>query len=289
MLGRHGLLAAGCGRQVAIAVERVCLLRHVPREAHTLSRRCRPEPNSHIANSLDTQTGLHYKVLMTDHTESTHHLGPTDHDLDDAPPSADEALALIREQQSALERDQVSGIPWILGVWGVAWTVGFLALWSGYDGGNPWLQIPLPIASVIFAALLVGAAIVSAALAMRLNRGVRGPSNFSGAVYGISWPIVAFAAYLIGVGLAVNGMDRELQSLFFPAIFALVAGCMYAMGAAIWRSVDQLVLGMILVVAGTAAPFFGAPTNNLVMAVVGGGALLISGLVMHLNLRRARR
>lgn len=217
----------------------------------------------------------------------------TDHhnipDLDESPPSADEALALIRQQQGALERDQLSRIPWILGVWGVAWTLGFLALWSGYEGGNPWLQIPFGIAGIIFAVLLIGAAVFSAVIAMRLNRGVRGPSNFSGAVYGIGWPVTASGAYLIGVALAVNGMDRELQSLFFPAIFALVAGCMYIMGAAIWRSIDQLVLGVILIVAGTAAPFFGAPTNNLVMAVVGGGALLISGLVMHLNLRRGRR
>lgn len=210
-------------------------------------------------------------------------------DLDDAPPSPDEALALIRDQQTALERDQLSGIPWILGVWGVAWSVGFLALWSGYEGGNPWFRIPLPIAAAVFAVLLIGSAVVSAVIGIRLNRGVRGPSNFSGAVYGISWPIVAFAAYLIGVGLAVNGMDRELQSLFFPAIYALVAGCMYVMGAAIWRSIDQLVLGVILIVAGAAAPFFGAPTNNLVMAVIGGGPLLIAGLVMHLNLRRSRR
>lgn len=213
----------------------------------------------------------------------------TDPDLDEAPPSADEALALIREQQSALERDQLSGIPWMLGVWGVAWSVGFLALWSGYDGGNPWFRIPLPIAAIVFAALLIVAAVVSAVIGTRLNRGVRGPSNYSGAVYGISWPIVSLAAYLIGVGLAVNGMDRELQSLFFPAIYALVAGCMFIMAAAIWRSIDQLVLGVILVVAGAVAPFSGAPTNNLVMAIVGGGAMLISGLVMSLNLRRRRR
>lgn len=214
---------------------------------------------------------------------------PTPFDHDDAPPTADEALALIREQQSALERDQLSGIPWILGVWGIAWTIGFLALWSGYEGGNSWFQIPLGVAAIIFAGLLIGAAVFSAVIAMRLNRGVRGPSNFSGAVYGIAWPITGAAAYLIGVALAVNGMDRELQSLFFPAIFALVAGCMYIMGAAMWRSIDQLVLGIILIVTGAAAPFFGAPTNNLVMGVVGGGALLISGLVMQLNLRRSRR
>ncbi|MER3389740.1 MAG: hypothetical protein RJQ01_06870 [Microcella sp.] len=210
--------------------------------------------------------------------------------VDDEPlQSPDEALALLREQQGALERDQLGGIPWILGVWGVAWLVGFGALWSAYDDGNPWFQLPPAVAAVIFAAALVAAMAISGWIAIRLNRGVRGPSNFSGAVYGIGWPIAGFSAYLMGVALALNGMDRELQSLFFPAIFALVAGVMYIMSAAIWRSVDQLVLGIIIIVTGTAAPFFGAPTNNLVMAVLGGGAFLVAAVVMRLSSRSATR
>ena len=219
-----------------------------------------------------------------------------DNTRDDRPDDLDEslvdpaaALALIRQQQDALDRDQVGRIPVILLVWGIAWFVGFAALWSGYAGGNPWFQIPLGQAGITFAVAMIGAAGISTWIAMRLNRGVSGPSNFSGAVYGIGWPIAAFSAYLIGVALAVNGMDRELQSLFFPAIFALVTGTMYLMGAAVWRSVDQLVLGIIILIAGTAAPFFGAPTNNIVMALLGGGSFLIAGLVMHLNLRRGRR
>ncbi|QOD94122.1 MULTISPECIES: hypothetical protein [Microcella] len=210
--------------------------------------------------------------------------------VDDEPlQSPDEALALLRVQQSALERDQLSGIPWILAVWGVAWGVGFLALWSGYEGGNPWFQIPLAVAAVIFGALLIGSIAISAVIGMRLNRGVRGPSNFSGAVYGIAWPVVSLGAYLIGVALALGGMDSTLQSLYFPAIYALVAGAMYLMGAALWRSIDQLVLGAVIIVAGTVAPFFGAPTNNLVMAVLGGGAFLVAAIVMRASLSRRAR
>ncbi|MGY6499221.1 MAG: hypothetical protein ACXIUP_13460 [Microcella sp.] len=214
---------------------------------------------------------------------------PDDGDGDDKLTDPAAALALVQRQQAALERDQLGGIPVILLVWGVAWLVGFGALWSGYAGGNPWFQVPLTVAGIVFAVFLVAAMGISAWIGMRLNRGVRGPSNFSGAVYGIAWPIVGFGAWLMGVALARNGMDSELQSLFFPAIFALVAGVMYVMGAAIWRSLDQLVLGLIILVAGTVAPFFGAPTNNLVMAVLGGGAFLIAGLVMHINLQRGRR
>ena len=84
-------------------------------------------------------------------------------------------------------------------------------------------------------------------------------------------------------------MDSTLQSLYFPAIYALVAGAMYLMGAALWRSIDQLVLGAVIIVAGTVAPFFGAPTNNLVMAVLGGGAFLVAAVVMRASLSRRAR
>jgi hypothetical protein len=206
---------------------------------------------------------------------------------DDEPLSSpDEALALIREQQRTVTERQIGGVPWILSAWAVSWGVGFLALWSGYDGGNPWFRVPLPVGGAIFGVLVIGAIVVSAVLGVRMNRGLRGPSNFAGAVYGISWSAVSLAAFMIGIALLQNGMSSSLASLYFPAVYALVAGALYLMGAALWRSVDQLVLGSVIIVAGTVAPFFGAPTNNLVMAVLGGGSFLIAAIVMRLSLRR---
>lgn len=205
---------------------------------------------------------------------------------DDAPPSPDEALALIREQQRTVAERQLGGVPWILGMWAVSWGVGFFALWSGYEGGNPWFQIPLGVAALIFGVLLVTAIAVSAIIGIRIGRGVRGASGFGAAIYGISWSVSSLAVYLIGVALVRAGADASVISLFYPAIFALVAGLLYLMGAAVWRSMDQLVLGAIIIVTAVVAPFFGAPTNNLVMAVLGGGSFLVAAVVMHLNLRR---
>jgi len=200
--------------------------------------------------------------------------------------SPSEALALIREQQRTVTERQLGGVPWILAMWAGSWGVGFFALWSGYEGGNPWFRIPLGLAGSIFGVLLVAAIVVSAIVGARIGRGVRGASAFGGAIYSISWSVSSLAVYLIGVALIREGADASLISLYFPAAFALVAGLLYFMGAALWRSMDQLVLGAIIIVTGTAAPFFGAPTNNLVMAVLGGGSFLVAAVVMHLNLRR---
>lgn len=214
---------------------------------------------------------------------------PTSFDHDDAPPTADEALALIRDQQRTVTAQQLGGVPWILGMWAISWGVGFLALWSGYEGGNPWFQIPLALAAWIFGVLLVAAIAVSAIIGIRIGRGVRGASGFGGAVYGISWSVASLAVYLIGVALINAGAGPELVSLYYPAAYGLVAGLLYFMGAALWRSVDQLVLGSIIIVSAVVAPFFGAPTNNLAMALLGGGSFLVAAIVMHVNLRRGVR
>lgn len=209
--------------------------------------------------------------------------------VDDEPlTSPDDALALIKEQQRTVTKRQLGGIPWVFGVWGIAWGVGFLALWSGYDGGNPWFQLPLAVAGAIFGAIFLAASIVSVIVISRLGRGVRVASGFGGTVFGISSSASFVAVYLIGVALARAGADGPLISLYLPAGFGMTTGLLFLMGAALWRSVGQVVLGAIIMVTAVVAPFFGAPTNNVVMAVLGGGSFLIAAAAMHLGLKRGR-
>ena len=226
----------------------------------------------------------------------TSHPAPSDRPETPAESPADDrlfdpaaALSLIHEQQRSVIRQQLSGVAWILGVWGLARGVGFLVLWSGYDGGNPWFRLPLGVAGTIFGALLVVAIAVSAVVGSRIGRGIEGASAFSGAVYGASWMLGSGSVFAVGVALARAGVDGLLLSLYYPAAYALVAGLIYLMGAALWRSLDQLVLGAIILIVGSIAPFFGAPTNNLVMALLGGGAFLVAAVVMQVGLQRGSR
>jgi hypothetical protein len=202
-------------------------------------------------------------------------------DENEAALSPEEMLRLVHNQQSDVYRQQLSPLPWMLGVWGVAWLVGFLLLWSAAPDGNPWLQIPGAAAATGFAVLIGAAFALSTVLGIRIGRGVQGESSFAGAVYGISWPVCASAFALLGVALIRNGMSPEL-----PSAFSLMVGTLYLVGAALWHQTSQLVLGIILLVTGSVAPFFGAPTNNLVMALLGGGSLLIAAALFAIRLRR---
>lgn len=195
---------------------------------------------------------------------------------DDGPLDPAAMLALAERQQRAVGLSYARPVAFMLLVWGVAWLVGFLLLWSGHKGGNPWFTIPLATAGWIFGALIVTSIFVSGIVGTRIGRGVRGASDFQGAVYGISWSLTGIAFAALGVGLLRNGMRPELASIYFPSAYALMAGVMYLAGAALWGVRSQLVLGVLLLVTGSAAPFFGAPTNNLVMAIGGGGGFLVS-------------
>lgn len=216
------------------------------------------------------------------------HDSPADHDpvLDDAALDPAEMLALAERQQRAVGLSYANPVAWMFLIWGVAWLVGFFFLWSGYDGGNPWFTVPFPVAGIVFGVLIAASIVASAVIGTRIGKGVRGASDFQGAVYGISWSLNGIAFAALGVGLISNGMSAELASLYFPSAYALMAGVMYLVGAALWNVRSQLVLGVLLLLIGSIAPFFGAPTNNLVMAIGGGGGFLVAAAWTWWRLRQ---
>lgn len=201
---------------------------------------------------------------------------------DDRPLDPAAMLALLERQKREVDLAYVRPVSVLYLIWGVAWVVGFLLLWFGHLG-----LMPLPAAGAAFAVLIIGSIVTSAIVGTRIGRGVQGASNFQGAVYGISWSVSGAAFAAVGLGLISNGMSQELASLYFPSTYALMAGLLYLAGAALWNEKSQLALGVLLLAVGSIAPFFGAPTNNLVMAIGGGGGFLIAALHFGLRLRRA--
>jgi hypothetical protein len=65
-----------------------------------------------------------------------------------------------------------------------------------------------------------------------------------------------------------------------------MVGLLYLSGAALWRDKGQLTLGIFMVLLGSNAAFFGNPTNNLIMAIAGGGAFLVAAGIGAVRVRR---
>ncbi|MDI2099559.1 hypothetical protein [Ruicaihuangia caeni] len=198
---------------------------------------------------------------------------PQQAELGDEPLDPAEMLALLEHQQRAFTQAHVLSVALLYGVWGIAWLIGFVLLWLGWSA--EWM--PLALAGAIFAALIVTAIVISAIVGIRIGRGVRGASDFAGAVYGLSWSVLGIALAAIGMGLLQHGLSQELASLYFPSAYAVMAGIMYLFGAALWNEKSQLVVGVPLLALGALAPFAGAPHNNLVMAL--GGVVFLAASI----------
>jgi len=209
---------------------------------------------------------------------------------DDGPAPDPRTMHALMEDQRQVAVDAQTAFVWIMEVvWGVAWILGYTALWL-IDGSDV-VSLPLPVAVGIFAGLIGVGVVVSIVLGIRGSVGMAstGEARWQGRVYGISWSVGMFSVYVLGIGLALNDAPSRLLSIFYPSGFSFVAGMMLLSTAALFHSRASLLLGSILVVAALAAPFAGYPGNYLVMAVVGGGAYLVTGIVAAVRAARARR
>ncbi len=196
--------------------------------------------------------------------------------------------ALIQTQQRVMTRSIEAAIPWFYGLWGGAWLIGFLLIWLSWTSEATGIPMPGPVAATAFAALIVAASVASTVIAVRLNRGVRGASEFTGTVYGVTWAVLGVGFGAVGGALVAAGLTPELATLYFPSAYAIMTGGQYLAGAAIWRSTGQLVLGGLMVLTGAVTPFLGAPGNLLGMAFLGGGSLVIAGIVSAIRARGRR-
>jgi len=207
---------------------------------------------------------------------------------DDSPLDPAAMLALSAAQQQRVSTTFLRPVFMMLGAWGVAYLVGFLALWFALEPNAPF-TLPLPIAGPLFGILIAGAIVASIVIGSRMSRGIRGSSVFSGAVYGWTWSIASFAVFLIGQALFNAGMPVELSMLYYPTLYSLVAGILYLAGAALWNSRSQLFLGLWIIIVSVASSFAGVPTNLLIMALLGGGGFLVGAVATLIGGRTVSR
>lgn len=210
--------------------------------------------------------------------------GPDDDDLRAAGPT--EVLALVEHQRhQALRQLEVDSSLLYL-CWGVATLVGHTALYLGSSQGREPTIAPA-VSAVVFAGLLVAAAVVTAAHIYRRVHGVRGPSSTQGTMFSLSW-VLGFAAMSgIGSGLLRAGMSDELGDLFFFAVSGLIVGLLYLAGGALWLDHSMYALGAWVIAVFTAATLVGLPLGYLLAAGLAGGGFVCTGLWLRTRQERS--
>jgi hypothetical protein len=217
----------------------------------------------------------------------------SEHPHPESEPSADgddlqpeRLLALIDDETRGMKRALAVQVPVYYFVWGGAWLIGYLMLWSAWPGSPSPVAVPGWLAIPAFAVLMLGAAITSAVVGIRSNRGIKGVSDFVGTIYGLSWPILGGTVAAIGYALVRAGISDDAAAIYYTSAYALLVAAMYLAGTLVWHSADQLVIALVMAVAAAVTGFFGAPANMLAMALIAGPALLIGGVIALVRLRR---
>jgi hypothetical protein len=213
------------------------------------------------------------------------------HEKLDDDPALDPAamLALLQREQDEIPRRLARGIPWILLAWGIAWFLGYEMLWL-IDGARPTFAMPLPVSVLSFILLLVGAIIVSAIIGTRAGRGIRSTREaaFTGTVYGVTGSAGFLAMYIFAIALSANGMDPNLEPIFFPTAMGILVALMYLVAGAIWHAIPSIVMGGAILVVSLVAPFLGYPNHYLVFAIAGGGVFFGGAISTALYTRGGR-
>lgn len=199
--------------------------------------------------------------------------------------SAEQMLALATAQGRAVGKMYNRLRVDVVMVWGVAWFIGFLMLWVASPEGGA--VVPPSIAWLIFGVLMVTGIVTSAAVGARQGRGLRGNSRFQGRAYGWTFLVAGFAPGFLGQALFAAGMPLPLLNIYYPAMYSLLVGLLYALGGIMWHERTMIGVGAwILTVGGLIAPFAGTPVNYLIMSILGGGAFLVYAAALAATGRR---
>lgn len=192
-----------------------------------------------------------------------------------------ESLALIDQQRQRVARTIEPDPVLIFGVWGVAWLLGFAALYLAYRGA-----LPLVAGGLAFFVVIVTALVITALHMTRAFRGVAGVSARAGAMHGWTWLVGFGCTAAVQAGVTRTGLTDDQGALLGPALPLLVVGLLYMAGGSMWQDRVQYTLGIWILVTNAAGIFAGVPGNYLVLTLAGGGGFLVAAAWLAWQRRR---
>jgi hypothetical protein len=162
--------------------------------------------------------------------------------------------------------------------WAATWFVGYGAF-ALSGGAEPIVSLPPLAPALLLLVGLLGATVVTVVETVRGSRGVVGPDELAGTLFGIAWGTAFTALFLLITALAAVLGDQLVQTLLWPAGSAVVVGLMYLMGGAVHRDLVQYALGTLLALLGAAAVFLDSPGHYFVLAFVGAPAYVVAAVL----------
>ncbi|SFD62322.1 hypothetical protein SAMN04487819_101368 [Actinopolyspora alba] len=199
-------------------------------------------------------------------------------------PSPAEMLAITERQQQRAERALDINPGLLFGVWGAAWVLGFGELYLTI-GDDPVLLVPLWQALGIFFGCLGVAGFITVWHLASSLRGLRGPTQKSGAMHGWSWTLGFVGLGALIAATSRMGISDDVYAMLWASGSGLLVGVLYLSGGALTGSWTQYGVGLWILAINAAGAFTGIPNHYLVMSLAGGGGFLVAGTVLTLRAR----
>ena len=208
-------------------------------------------------------------------------------DDDELPPvDPAESLRLIERERAQTERIITPDPRLLLWPWGIAWLVGFTVYFLRFGpDGRIFVDMPEWLPLIVLLGLITAAGITTGVAGAHAGRAVSGPSSVQGAMYGITWS-VAFAGVAIVLGRVSNDLPADKLNLLWAGVMVALTGALHMAGGAIWRDRNLFVLGIWTSVVNIAGVIAGTGWHSLILAIGGGGGMLVAGTIAWLKLRR---
>ncbi|MEV0994149.1 hypothetical protein [Nonomuraea sp. NPDC050202] len=198
---------------------------------------------------------------------------------DERSPSPEEMLRVIEEQRAATTK-WLSGDPLLIYIpWGVAWLLGFTALFLHYGlDGRPYAPISqMQAVGVLLAGLIVAGAVAARGFVW-MNRRVRGDTNARGAMFGYAW-FAGFALMNVICARMSPQLPPEESGLLWGGCSLMLVAVLYMAGGAIFLAWPMFFLGVWIAAVNGLGVLLGAGWHALLSAVLLGGGFIAVGVL----------
>ena len=199
---------------------------------------------------------------------------------DDAPLGGPaEYLALIERERANIVRD-ISPDPRLMyWPWGVAWFAGFTVFFLRYGpDGRVFVALPDWLPLLVLMTLIFAAGITTGVSGARVTRQVAGPSTRQGLLYGLTWSL-AFTGLTTVFARVSQELSEQQAGLLWAGGMVALTGALHMAGGALWNDRDLFLLGSWITVINIAGIVAGTGWHSLIVAVAGGGGMLVAGLI----------
>ena len=205
---------------------------------------------------------------------------------DDAPlGNPADSLALIERERANIERDITPDPRLMLWPWGFAWLIGFGCFFLRYGpDGRVLVALPDWFPLLVLMVLILAAGITTGFAGARAGRKVTGPSSRQGLMYGVSWSI-AFCGFSVLFSRFSAELPEARAGLLWAGGMVALTGALHMAGGAIWNDRHLFTLGAWTSLINVAGIVAGEGWHALIVAVAGGGGMIVAGLIGWLRLR----